>query len=127
MADQQISPVNLQTVVATLQNSVQALYLIATSISDAITGAFVERPLESSATYNAPNLADGDGVTTTVTCAGATLGDYADWSFSLDVQGITVTAYVSAVDTVSIRFQNETTGAIDLGSGLLRVRVWRKT
>jgi hypothetical protein len=30
---------------------------------------------------------------------------------------------VSAADTVSVRFLNETTGAIDLGSGTLRVRV----
>jgi hypothetical protein len=44
-------------------------------------------------------------------------------SFSLDLQGITVTAYVSAANTVSVRFQNESGGTLDLGSGTLRVRV----
>lgn len=77
---------------------------------------------EGSATYNPPNLADGDGVTTTVTVTGTVLGEYARASFSLDLQGIMVTAWVSAADTVSVRFQNETGGAIDLGSGTLRAR-----
>jgi hypothetical protein len=34
-----------------------------------------------------------------------------------------VTAYVSAADTVTVRLQNESGGAIDLASGTLRVRV----
>jgi hypothetical protein len=78
-----------------------------------------------SATYNPPNLIDGDGATTTVTVTGAALGDYAEASFSLDLQGIAITAWVSAADTVSVRFQNETGGTIDLGSGTLRARVFK--
>lgn len=77
-------------------------------------------PRRGSVVYDPPNLADGAGVTTTVTVTGATLGDIAEASFSLDTQGITVTAWVSAANTVSVRFQNETGGAIDLGSGTLR-------
>lgn len=76
-----------------------------------------------SATYDPGSLADGAGVTTTVTVTGAALGDYAEASFSLDLQGITLTAWVSAADTVSVRFQNETTGTLDLASGTLRARV----
>jgi hypothetical protein len=73
-------------------------------------------------TYDPPNLNDGDGDTTTVTVTGAALGDYVpNVSFSLDLQGITVTAWVSAADTVSVRFQNETGGTLNLGSGTLRV------
>ncbi|WP_396645705.1 right-handed parallel beta-helix repeat-containing protein [Mesorhizobium sp. IMUNJ 23232] len=71
------------------------------------------------ATYNPPPLADGAGVTTSVTVTGAALGDFASASFSLGLQGILLTAWVSAADTVSVRFQNETTGPIDLGSGTL--------
>jgi hypothetical protein len=81
------------------------------------------RLLEASVTYDPPSLAAGEGVTTTLTVTGATLGDYARASFSLDLRGITLTAWVSAVDTVRVRFQNSTTGAVDLGSGTLRVRV----
>jgi hypothetical protein len=79
--------------------------------------------LTGSATFNPSSLDDGAGETTTVTVTGAALGDYAQASFSLDLQGITVTAWVSAANTVSVRFQNETGGTIDLGSGTLRARV----
>jgi hypothetical protein len=53
---------------------------------------------------------------------GVALGDFASASFSLDLQGITLTAWVSAADTVSVRFQNESGSAVDLASGTLRVR-----
>ena len=77
-----------------------------------------------SATYDPASLIDGAGATTTVTVTGAVLGDFVTAvSFSLDLQGITLTAYVSAANTVSVRFQNESGGTIDLASGTLRVRV----
>jgi hypothetical protein len=76
-----------------------------------------------SATYDPPSLLTLTGTTTTVTATGASLGDFASATFSLDLQGITVTAWVSAANTVSVRFQNDTTGTIDLASGTLRVNV----
>jgi hypothetical protein len=79
-------------------------------------------PLIGSATYDPPSLVDGDGVTTTVTCTGAVLGMFARASFGVDLQGITLTAWVSAADTVSVRFQNETGGTIDLASSTLTVK-----
>ncbi len=79
--------------------------------------------LRGSATYDPPNLVDGAGATTTVTVTGAALGDYVEGvSFSNDLQGITVTAWVSAPDAVSVRFQNESGGTLDLPSGTLRAR-----
>jgi hypothetical protein len=78
------------------------------------------------ATYDPASLTDGAGVTTTVTVTGAVLGDFAEATFSLDLQGITMTAWVSAADTVSVRFQNETGGTIDLASGTILARA-RKT
>jgi hypothetical protein len=83
--------------------------------------------LSGSVTYDPPSLADGDGVTTTVTVTGAALGDYVTGvSFSLNLQGITVTAWVSAANTVSVRFQNETGGTLDLASGTLRANVMKQ-
>lgn len=79
--------------------------------------------IKGSATYNPPGLVDGSGATTTVTATGATLGDFAEASFSKDLQGITVTAWVSATNIVSVRFQNETGGTVDLANGTLRVHV----
>ena len=80
---------------------------------------------DGSATYDPGSLADGAGVTTTVTVTGAALGDYAEASFSNDLQGITLTAWVSAANTVSVRFQNESGGVLDLASGTLRAKVRR--
>jgi uncharacterized membrane protein len=77
-------------------------------------------------TYDPPNLVDGTGTTTTVTVAGAVLGDFAIASFSNDLQGITLTAFVSAAHTASVRFQNESGGALDLASGTLRALVLRR-
>lgn len=79
-------------------------------------------PLIGSATYNPASLTTGTGVTTTVTCTGATVGMFATASFGVDLQGITVTAWVSAADTVSVRFQNQTGGTIDLASSTLTVK-----
>jgi hypothetical protein len=83
--------------------------------------------LSGSATYDPASLADGAGATTTVTVTGAALGDFALASFSLDLQGITLTAWVSATNTVSVRFQNESGGTLDLGSGTLRAFVRQQT
>lgn len=81
--------------------------------------------ISNTATYDPGSLADAAGVTTTVTVTGAALGDIALASFSLDLQGITVTAWVSATNTVSVRFQNESGGVLDLASGTLKAMVFK--
>lgn len=82
--------------------------------------------LTGSATYDAASLVDGAGATTTITVTGAVLGDFANVSHGVDLQGMTVTAYVSAADTVAVRFQNESGGTLDLASSTLRVLVMPK-
>ncbi len=80
--------------------------------------------ISGSATYDPASLADGAGATTTVTVTGAALGDYVvGVSFGLDLQGITLTGYVSAANTVAVRFQNESGGVLDLASSTLRAVV----
>lgn len=80
--------------------------------------------LTGSATYDPGNLVDGAGAdASSITVTGAALGDFAEASFSLNTQGIDLIARVSAANTVIVRFQNETGGAIDLASGTLRVQV----
>lgn len=79
--------------------------------------------IEGSVVYDPPSLADGAGATTTIAITGAALGDYVEVSFSRDLQGITLTGWVSVAGTVSVRFQNESGGVLDLVSGTLRVRV----
>lgn len=81
-------------------------------------------PLRGSTTFDPPSLVDGQGTTTTVTVTGAALGNFAMVSFSLDLQGITVTSYVSATNTVAAHFQNESGGTLDLASGTLAALVF---
>jgi len=124
--DQQIPQaqlnVNLQTLIATLLQGVQAQNLIATNIKNLTAAAFPV--FTSSATWNPPNLASGSSETQTITMSGVTLGMVAIASFSLDLQGLSLTAYVSASDTVTVVLSNLTGGAIDLGSGTLKVKVF---
>jgi hypothetical protein len=83
--------------------------------------------ITAQASYNPNSLADGAGETTTVGCTGAAMGDGVVVSFSLDLQGVMMTAWVSAADTVSVRFQNETGGVVDLATGIIKVKCVRIT
>jgi len=79
--------------------------------------------LAGSTTWDPASLADGAGASQNVTVTGAVLGDFCVPSFSLNIQGMILTAHVTSADTVTVRLQNETGGTIDLGSGTLRVAV----
>ena len=86
-------------------------------------GAIPRSPLTATATYNPPSLTSGTMDTIqTVTVTGAALGDRVGVSFSLDLQGVTLRAWVSAANTVSYVFHNQTAGTLDLASGT--VKVW---
>lgn len=77
-------------------------------------------------TLDAGSLADGAGETDTITVPGVALGDIVlGASFSVDEAGLSVTGYVSAANTVSLRVQNESGGTVDLASATVRVVVGR--
>jgi hypothetical protein len=78
------------------------------------------------ATIDADSLDDGAGDTDTVAVPGVALGDMVlGASLSVDEAGLIVEAYVSAANVVSIRFQNETGGTVNLASSTLRLVVAR--
>ena len=77
-------------------------------------------------TYNPPSLTSGSSVTVNMTTPGVRAGDFAQASFFTLTAGIVVTANVTADDTTSITFRNETGGTVDLASGTLRVLTTRK-
>lgn len=78
------------------------------------------------ATLDADSLDDGAGDNDTVTVPGVALGDMVlSASLAVDVAGLIVTGYVSAANTVTIRFQNETGGSVNLASSTLRLVVVR--
>jgi hypothetical protein len=79
-----------------------------------------------SATLNASSLLDGAGETNTIAVSGVKLGDIVlNVSMGVDVSGIAITPYVSAADVVSIRFQNESGGTLDLASTTVKCVVAR--
>lgn len=92
-----------------------------------ITGWYVDfiGGFSGSTSYDPPALADGAGASTTVTVTGAALGDFAVASFNPSVAGLTVTANVTSANTVTVRFQNESGAALDIGTGSLRAKVFR--
>lgn len=75
------------------------------------------------ATYNPPSLNTGTQAQTTVTVTNAALGNFAMASFSLDLQGITLSATVSSANTVTVTFRNDTGGTLDIGSGTLAAAI----
>ena len=80
--------------------------------------------VQGEASRSAYKVAKGDN--DTVAVPGVALGDMVlSASLAVDVAGLIVTAYVSAANTVSIRFQNETGGSVNLASATLRLVVVR--
>jgi hypothetical protein len=78
------------------------------------------------ATLDAGSLVDGAGESDTVAVPGVALGDMVlGVSFAVSEAGMSVTAYVSAADTVTIRIQNESTATVDLASCKIRLVVGR--
>lgn len=69
------------------------------------------------------SIADGDEEAEEVTVTGAALGDFAIASMSVDVADLQLSADVTAANTVTCVLSNSTGGAIDLGSGTLKVMV----
>ncbi len=77
-----------------------------------------------STTYNPPNILALGTTTKTVTVIGASLGMAAEASFSLDITGLMVTAYVDSAGSVTTVWFNPTALAIDIASGTLRAYAW---
>jgi hypothetical protein len=69
-------------------------------------------------TWNPATCASGTPITTTVTFTGAKLGDVIRVTAPYDLQTLSVNAYVSAADTVTVQLVNpNSAGSIDLASG----------
>lgn len=87
------------------------------------------RFLENTATWDPPNLVDGDIASTTISFASvgeAAVGNLVIVSFNVALPaGAILTGAVTASNTVTVTLLNETGADLDLGSGTLRVIVIR--
>lgn len=79
--------------------------------------------LTASATWNPPSVSAGASTTTTVSVIGAVVGDKVSASFSDSLQGMVLSACVSAANTVTAVLFNPTGSAIDLASGTLLITI----
>jgi len=77
-------------------------------------------------TWDPPSILDAAQTTTTVTVTGAALGDAVIATFSVSLQALQLTAYVSAANTITVVLLNRTGAAVDLPSGTLRADVWHR-
>jgi hypothetical protein len=99
----------------------------AAPIADTDGKRLVSVDFEGSVTWNPASLADGAGETSAnIAVTGVTLGDHVLVSAPFDTQGILITGWVSASNTVKIRIQNETGGTIDLASGTWKLKIIRQ-
>lgn len=91
------------------------------------TGSLITVDKTASITFDPPSLAPsgttGDSTTTTVTLSGAAIGDNVSAAFSRHNASIRLHPVVSAADTVTVEFKNISATAVDLASGVLRVKL----
>lgn len=77
-------------------------------------------------TQDVASLVDAAGASQSITVPGVALGDMVlGVSMGVSTAGITVTANVTAADTVIVRFQNESGGTLDLASTTIRLLIGR--
>jgi len=88
-------------------------------------GPLHESALWANQVYATPNIPNGARDTTTVSVPGAVLanGDLVTVSYTRDLQGLLMYGYVSANDTVTVVFQNNTGSAVDTADGAIYVKV----
>lgn len=131
--------VNLQTLVSVIQNAVQAQNLIATNIAKltvgvgAVTTAVNSQtaalslafpaPLTGSAVWVPGGIANGASANTTLTVAGAALGNYVSASLGEDLLGCVLGGYVKSANTIEAVIANATGATVTFASTTLKVRV----
>ncbi|MCE1186787.1 MAG: hypothetical protein LWW92_14425, partial [Rhodocyclales bacterium] len=83
--------------------------------------------LQGKESFSLPVLQAGQSSTTTVTVVGVSAGfdNYCSVvpAFSVDLNGLMMSAYVSAANTVTVRFVNPTSSSVGPLTGVLRATV----
>jgi len=88
----------------------------------------IDSVIRFSQTWDPASVANGASVQLTgITVTGAAVGDPVDVSFSNSLQGMSLTGYVTATDTVAVTLLNNTGGAVDLASGTLKIGVRKES
>ena len=86
-------------------------YLSVDSTTNTVTISAIDQSMEGGAgigTFAIPNLNAGQQATNTFLSAGAQVGDFINLNADANLQGITMTGYVSAPDNITVVFYNGT-------------------
>ena len=78
-------------------------------------------PFSLSQVWNPSSIANGASESINLTVTGATFGMVCSAVLSISLSGLTLSASVSAADTITATLTNNTGGAVDLGSSTLSV------
>lgn len=81
--------------------------------------------LKTTTTWDASSIAVGGMEAKDVTVTGAALGDFALASLNVDVTDLTLSATVTAANTVTVVLANNTAAAVNLASATLAVLVFK--
>ncbi len=87
---------------------------------------FIFKFIDASATWETSSIADGDIESKTITVQKARMTDFVFASFSKDLEGLKLSADVTALGTVTAKLFNGTGSAVNIGTGTLYVRVFRR-
>jgi len=79
-----------------------------------------------SVAWNPANIAANARATTTVAIVGAAVDDLVNVTNSIDLQSLSLSAKVTSSDTVTLYIDNNTTGAVDLGTDNYFVDVFKR-
>lgn len=120
MATQQTA---MQVDLVNLVTQTTALVTATNAVATALAALF-PAPKNSSAAWSPGSVTNGTQVTQNITVSGAALGDYVEISVSVDLQAQILTAYVSAVNTVTAVLRNDTAAPINLGAITLFARTY---
>lgn len=83
--------------------------------------SYVELDIPVSATYDPPNLAAGSATVTSVSVVGAVVGDKIFATFTQDIQGVDIRAWISNAGNASVKFKNDSSTAINIAAGALKL------
>jgi len=81
---------------------------------------YVGETLHGKATWNPPSIANGASTNSTITVAGAELGDCVFASCDTNLNGLSLSGYVLSSNQVIIVLTNNTGSAVDFGSSTFR-------
>lgn len=117
--------VNLQTLVATVQDAVRAQNLIATNIAalTEILNVAFPPPTTKSVAWTPGGIANGASAAVSFSAPGSSFGQFVKSSIDEDLQGCSLSAYIQSAGIVEVVIANNTGGTVTFASTTVNVSI----